>query len=150
MRQDSLWAGSTLLRYRCSNLGNGFDGVIFVDFLPKQVCPRKYTTNLVQMKKRLILGFAVIAVAGLLLMTSLALKQERQALAVEQAKERHEDDLMAIHGVVGVGIGECEGKPCVRVYLERESAGLKESIPAQLDGFTVDTEVTGPVEALPR
>ncbi len=99
------------------------------------------------MNNRLILGFVIIAVAALVLMIFLVSKT---SLTIEQVKERYESELMAIDGVVGVGIGECEGKPCIKVYLENDSPDLKKRIPLQLDGFKVETEVTGPIEALPK
>jgi hypothetical protein len=102
------------------------------------------------MNKRIVLGLAVIAVVVVLLITYLVLQREEQRLTIQQAKEQHETELMAIDGVVGVGIGECEGAPCVQVLLENESSELKRQIPTQLDGFTVETEVVGSLEALPE
>ncbi|HUX77197.1 MAG TPA: hypothetical protein VMY40_11210 [Anaerolineae bacterium] len=101
-------------------------------------------------KRAILLGLAVIAVVAVLLMTYLVLRREDQRLTIEQAKGQHETELMAIEGVVGVGIGECEGEPCVKVLLENESSDLKRQIPTQLDGYTVDTEVVGSLEALPE
>lgn len=71
-----------------------------------------------------------------------------EEIEIEQIKEKYTSELMAIPGVVGVGIGECEGNPCIKVFLENDSSDLKAKIPAQLDGFKVDIEVTGPIEAL--
>jgi hypothetical protein len=101
------------------------------------------------MNKKIILG-AIVAVIILLLAVSLVLMKKEQTQTIEQVKEKYESELMAINGVVGVGIGECEGKPCIKVYLENDSPDLKARIPAQLDGFKVDTEVTGLIEALPK
>jgi regulator of protease activity HflC (stomatin/prohibitin superfamily) len=101
-------------------------------------------------KRAILLGLAVIAVAAVVLITYLVLQREEQRLTIEQVKERHETELMAIEGVVGVGIGECEGEPCVKVLLKNESSDLKRQIPTQLDGYPVDTEVVGSLEALPE
>jgi hypothetical protein len=101
-------------------------------------------------KRAILLGLAVIAVAAVVLITYLVLQREEQHLTIEQVKERHETELMAIEGVVGVGIGECEGEPCVKVLLENDSPDLKRQIPTQLDGYPVDTEVVGSLEALPE
>jgi hypothetical protein len=54
---------------------------------------------------------------------------------------------MNIPGVVGVGIGKCNKIPCIKVYLEKETPESK-NIPKQLEGFKVDVEITGPIEAL--
>ena len=102
------------------------------------------------MNKRIVLGLAVIVVVVVLLITYFILQREEPRLTIEQAKERHETELMAIDGVVGVGIGECEGDPCVKVLLENESSDLKQQIPTQIDGFTVEMEVVGSLEALPE
>ena len=101
-------------------------------------------------KRAILLGLAVIAVAAVVLITYLVLQREEQHLTIEQVKERHETELMAIEGVVGVGIGECEGEPCVKVLLENDSPDLKRQIPTQLDGYPVDAEVVGSLEALPE
>ncbi|MEK7653558.1 MAG: hypothetical protein AAB358_03695 [Patescibacteria group bacterium] len=62
-------------------------------------------------------------------------------------KNQYVAELMAIDGVVGVGIGECWGELCLKVYLENNSSELKRQIPKQLDGFKVDTDVTGTIRA---
>jgi len=64
-----------------------------------------------------------------------------------EVKNRHEDELMAINGVVGVGIGEGNGSPCIVVYLENDSKELESRVPEWVEGFPVITEVTGPIEA---
>ncbi|MBD2525810.1 hypothetical protein H6G86_26090 [Nostoc sp. FACHB-133] len=69
---------------------------------------------------------------------------------MEQVKDQYESDLLSINGVVGVGISKCENKPCIKVYLENESPNLKNQIPKQLDGFKVDTQVTGAIQAQPQ
>lgn len=86
---------------------------------------------------------------------------------IEQAKEKLLEKLMTIEGVVGGGIGICkvewEEVPipevevpktidhlCIKVYLEKDSPELRKKIPSQFEGFKVDIEVTGPIEALPR
>ena len=66
---------------------------------------------------------------------------------IEDVKAQYESSLMNIPGVVGVGIGECDKTPCIKVYLEKETLESK-SIPKQLEGFKVDIEITGPLEAL--
>jgi len=60
-----------------------------------------------------------------------------------QVKDKHTADLLAIKGVVGVGVGALNGSPCIKVFLENGSAALKAKIPKTLDGYPVVTEVTG-------
>lgn len=66
-------------------------------------------------------------------------------LPIEYAKAKHKSYLLNIPGVIGVGIGKCNGTPCIKVYLEKETPESK-NIPKQLEGFKVDVEVISPVE----
>jgi hypothetical protein len=71
----------------------------------------------------------------------------RGALAPAAAVQlRHQDDLMAVPGVVGVGLGATEsGQPAIVVLAERSGvAGL----PVSLGGIPVRVMVTGEIWAL--
>jgi len=57
---------------------------------------------------------------------------------------------MSLLGVVGTGIGDCEGKPCIKVYVKERTPDLERQVPKQLEGFEVDIEVTGPIETLSK
>ncbi len=107
-----------------------------------------------KINKITILALATVALSGLLLTSLWMLSPQKQPwasqTAIELVKEQHESELMAVKGVVGVGISRCEGKPCIEVYLANESPNLRKQIPTQLDGFKVDTKVTGNIEALPQ
>jgi hypothetical protein len=63
-------------------------------------------------------------------------------------KERHEAELMAIPGVVGVGIGERDGAEVIVVYVEDRTAEIDRNVPDTLEGYPVLIEVTGPIIAL--
>ncbi|MBD2773290.1 hypothetical protein [Iningainema tapete] len=61
---------------------------------------------------------------------------------IERVKQKHEQRLLSIDGVVGVGIQRNEiGQEVIVVYLR--DAGVQKSIPSNLEGFVVKTEVTG-------
>jgi hypothetical protein len=63
------------------------------------------------------------------------------------AQEAHTDTLLAKHGVVGTAVGlAADGRPVVKVYTE--SAGVP-GLPHNLDGVSVDVEVTGELIAQP-
>src|SRR5438309_9832039 len=64
---------------------------------------------------------------------------------IEAVLAAHTDSLMALPGVVGTAIGLCDGVPCIRVFLADASAPGRRRIPAQLDGYAVKVEVTGPI-----
>lgn len=61
----------------------------------------------------------------------------------------HEAELMALPGVVGVAVGESEGKPCLLVYVEQLTPELKAKLPADLEGYKVEIEESGPIFAQP-
>lgn len=67
-----------------------------------------------------------------------------------RAKNMLEPEVMSIPGVAGIGISSRNGKPVIVVYLENVSNELLSKIPREYEGFDVITEVTGPIEALPR
>ena len=59
----------------------------------------------------------------------------------------HSAELMAQPDVVAVGEGECEGEPCIKVYVSKRAAVLDDSIPARLDGYRVVIELSGEIRA---
>ncbi len=70
--------------------------------------------------------------------------------SVEQAKEAHELELMAIPGVEGVGIGSDEiGNPAITVYVSDRGAASR--LPGRIEGYRVIVEdLGGPIEAQPE
>ena len=66
---------------------------------------------------------------------------------VAQAKEvkaRHEDDLLKMPGVLGVGIGKQDGEVVIKVFIKKDSrsASAQGAIPANINGLRIGTEVT--------
>ncbi len=62
---------------------------------------------------------------------------------IAEVLKRHTGELMAIPGVVAVGEGELESRPCIRVFVTLKRAGSSRSIPAALDGYPVLVEESG-------
>lgn len=72
--------------------------------------------------------------------------QDQAPSAASQVKARHEDRLLGIDGVEGVGLGDGpDGDEAIVVYV-RDTA-VAERLPAAIEGITVRAEVTGPIEA---
>jgi len=67
------------------------------------------------------------------------------AKSIEAVLAAHGDSLRALPGVVGTAIGLCDGAPCIRVFLADSNDAARRRIPAQLDGYPVRAEVTGPI-----
>ena len=65
---------------------------------------------------------------------------------VERVRQSHERELMSIDGVEGVGIGKNPiGNDAILVYLRDE--GARKRVPANIEGFPVETIITGVIEA---
>jgi hypothetical protein len=68
-----------------------------------------------------------------------------QSRPIEEVMDQHVDDLMAVPGVVGVGIGDCGGNPCIKVFVVERTPALEARIPDRLDGYEVAIEETGQI-----
>lgn len=66
---------------------------------------------------------------------------------IEGVLKINEERLMAIPGVVGVGVGESEGKPVVIIMVKELTPELRDKLPQKLDGFGVRVEVVGEIIA---
>lgn len=61
-------------------------------------------------------------------------------------KARHEDKLMQIPGVVGVGLGRSAiGDPAIIVYTQHQD--VSQQLPKSIENLDVIIEVTGDIEA---
>jgi hypothetical protein len=70
---------------------------------------------------------------------------------IQEAKDRHEAELLALPNVTGIGIGERGGRPVIKVFVTQKvpESALRpnELVPEQLDGYEVDVEESGVLEA---
>ena len=66
---------------------------------------------------------------------------------IEQVLRAHTDDWMSIPGVVGTGIGERNGQPCIRIFVRRKTPQLLQKLPSAADGFVVDVVESGEFRA---
>ena len=64
--------------------------------------------------------------------------------------QEHDDELLAIPGVVGVFAGLLgDGKTlCLKVMTDRKTRELERTIPKSLEGYPVVLEETGPIRPL--
>ncbi len=66
---------------------------------------------------------------------------------IEEVLAEHTPEWMAVPGVIGTGIGECDRKPCIKVLVVEASDSLSQRIPKEVEGFPVRIEVTGEIKA---
>jgi hypothetical protein len=68
--------------------------------------------------------------------------------AIGLVLEKHKKSLLSIAGVVGVAVGESNGKPCIRVFATTKDNKLLGQIPHSLEGYEVIVDKTGEIRAL--
>ena len=73
--------------------------------------------------------------------------EEMAAKTIQAVLKQHTYEWMSIPGVVGTGIGECEGKPCITILVAKKTPELLKKIPSKLEGFVVDVQETGEIRA---
>jgi hypothetical protein len=66
---------------------------------------------------------------------------------IEQVFQEHTDEWMSVPGVVGTGIGVCDGEPCIRIFVTRMTRGLLQKLPSETDGYVVDVVESGKFRA---
>jgi hypothetical protein len=66
---------------------------------------------------------------------------------IEEVQEAFTPEWMDLPGVVGTGIGLCEGQPCIKVFVAGPIRQLADRIPNEVDGYRVVLEETGRFQA---
>ena len=67
--------------------------------------------------------------------------------SIQEVKAKHEDRLLAMPGVVSVGIGRGPDGHVVIVGLDGPRPQTVKQLPKLLDGYPVHVEIIGPVKA---
>jgi hypothetical protein len=60
------------------------------------------------------------------------------------------DRLMSVPGVLGIAEGQCDGRPCIKVYVKKKTAQARRKIPSAVEGYPVSIEETDEFRALGR
>jgi hypothetical protein len=66
---------------------------------------------------------------------------------IEQAFKRHHDQLVAVPGVTGMGIGRRDDKPAIVIMVKQLTPELKARLPQALEGHPVVVEQSGEISA---
>ncbi len=68
--------------------------------------------------------------------------------SIQQVKERHTTELMAMPGVISVGLGKNRnGELSIIVGVESDSPETIQAVPDRLEGYPVEIEVIGGISA---
>jgi hypothetical protein len=72
-------------------------------------------------------------------------------VSIEAVQRKHEEQLMRLPNVVGVGIGQKEGKEVLKVFVTRKvpeaSLRAEEIVPKTLEGIATDVDEIGTITA---
>lgn len=68
-------------------------------------------------------------------------------MKINAVLDKHHDEIMAIPGVVGVGIGSKNGTSAIVIMVEELTPLLKTKLPQSLDGVPVAIEQSGEIIA---
>jgi len=63
------------------------------------------------------------------------------------AKQKHQQHLLALSGVVSVGIGLRDQQEVIVIGIQQESETLRQQLPAELEGFLVVIDLIGTPQA---
>jgi hypothetical protein len=67
---------------------------------------------------------------------------------IEQVKSAHEQRLLALPGVVSVGIGrDDQGRTVIVVGLDKPRPQTQAAVPRELDGYGVRVDIVGSIHA---
>ena len=67
---------------------------------------------------------------------------------IQEVKKLHEASLLKMPGVISVGIGFNKDKiPAIIIGLEEAKTEIISGIPADLDGYPVEVQITGSIRA---
>ena len=70
---------------------------------------------------------------------------------ITEAMRRHEERILRLPNVTGIGIGEDNGRPVIKVFVSRklpkQELARGQIVPATLEGYPTDVEEIGVVSA---
>lgn len=68
--------------------------------------------------------------------------------SIQDVKSQHESELMAVPGVVSVGIGmDDDGNHVIVVGVDRERPEIQTQVPKAVEGYPVRIEIVGKMKA---
>lgn len=68
-------------------------------------------------------------------------------LTIQQVKNKHQNQLLALPNVVGVGIGKLDSNLVIKVLVSKKSDELRKKIPEYIESYQVILEEVGEIKA---
>lgn len=90
----------------------------------------------------------IAAILALLISWTASAAETEMRPTIQDVKARHAPRLLAMPGVVSVGVGRGgEGQEVIVIGLDRARPETQSKLPAQLEGYRVRVEIIGAVKA---
>ncbi len=67
--------------------------------------------------------------------------------SIEDAQKALTDSLMSQPGIAGTAITECDGAPCLKVYVVHATQDVMVRIPKTFEGYQVTVQEAGEIKA---
>mgnify|MGYP000181502664 CR=1 FL=1 len=65
--------------------------------------------------------------------------------ALDEARAALDEQLVNTMGVISVSSADCDGTPCINVFVEEMEPAITKDIPAEIKGFKVRVQVGTPI-----
>ena len=69
------------------------------------------------------------------------------SMTIQQAKEKYQAELMALPGVVSMGVGLSEGEIVIMIGLDGKHPDSQKELPKELEGYKVVSQNVGTIKA---
>ena len=67
-------------------------------------------------------------------------------MTIQQVKEKHQAKLMALPGVVSIGIGLFESETVIKIGLDGKYPDTEKVLPNELEGYKVISQTVGTIK----
>lgn len=67
-------------------------------------------------------------------------------MTIQQVKEKHQTKLMALPGVVSIGIGLFENETVIKIGLDGKYPDTEKVLPKELEGYKVISQTVGTIK----
>jgi len=85
----------------------------------------------------------LFVMGGLLLALAAPVQASEEAL--DEARMELDNQLANTVGVISLGTGDCDGSPCINVFVEEMTPEITGQIPAEFKGFKTKVQIGAPI-----